>query len=107
MSKDVKGSIGQKSEEVVQKELIQEEVVEQEESKKADAEQEQKGKGNQDGKGKEKEVVQQKMGLERFLQLEPQKSGISAILRRRFALDVKTIGDWRTTVDEVLNRKVK
>ncbi len=50
---------------------------------------------------------EKKIGLERFLQLEPQKSGISAILRRRYASQVMTQTDWEQTVENILNRKVK
>ncbi len=48
-----------------------------------------------------------RMGVVRFLQLEPQRSGIAAILRRRYASEVHTLAEWETLVQNVLNRKVK
>ncbi len=49
----------------------------------------------------------QKIGLERFMQLEPQKRGIAAILRRKYAMEVHTQAEWESIVENVLNRKVK
>ena len=48
-----------------------------------------------------------KIGLERFLQLEPQKRGITAILRSKYAAEIHTQAEWETVVENVLNRKVK
>jgi hypothetical protein len=48
-----------------------------------------------------------KIGVVRFLQLEPQKSGIEAILRSKYAMTVQTREDWETTVTNLLNQKVK
>ena len=52
----------------------------------------------------EKEVS---IGLERFLQLEPQKRGIIAILRSKYAAEIHVKAEWETIVKAVLNRKVK
>lgn len=52
----------------------------------------------------EKEVS---IGLERFLQLEPQRRGIMAILRSKYATEIHTQAEWETIVTNVLNRKVK
>lgn len=49
----------------------------------------------------------EKMGLERFLQLVPQKSGICAILRNSKASEVKTLEDWKMTVSNLLHRSVR
>lgn len=48
-----------------------------------------------------------KIGLVRFLQTEPQDSGIEAILRSKYAMTVQTIEDWEKTVTDLLNQKVK
>jgi hypothetical protein len=48
-----------------------------------------------------------KIGVVRFLQLEPQKSGIEAILRSKYAMTIQTQEDWETTVTNLLNQKVK
>jgi len=52
----------------------------------------------------EKEVA---IGLERFLQLEPQKRGIIAILRSKYAAEIHLKAEWKEIVKNVLNRKVK
>lgn len=52
----------------------------------------------------EKEVS---IGLERFLQLEPQKRGIIAILRSKYAAEIHLKAEWNEIVKDVLNRKVK
>ena len=52
----------------------------------------------------EKEVS---IGLERFLQLEPQKRGIIAILRSKYAAEIHLKTEWNEIVKNVLNRKVK
>lgn len=52
----------------------------------------------------EKEVS---IGLERFLQLEPQKRGIIAILRSKYAAEIHLKAEWEEIVKNVLNRKVK
>ena len=48
-----------------------------------------------------------KIGLERFLQLEEQRSGIAAILRRQYAQKVMTISEWEETVAAILQKKAK
>lgn len=48
-----------------------------------------------------------RMGLVRFLQVKPQKSGIAAIMKRRYASEVHTQAEWETLVEYILNRKVK
>ena len=48
-----------------------------------------------------------KIGLERFLQLEEQRSGVAAILRRQHAQKVMTISEWEEIVSCILKRKVK
>ena len=52
----------------------------------------------------EKEVS---IGLERFLQLEPQKRGIIAILRSKYAAEIDLRAEWEEIIKNVLNRKVK
>nr|DAW67044.1 MAG TPA: hypothetical protein [Herelleviridae sp.] len=52
----------------------------------------------------EKEVS---IGLERFLQLEPQKRGIIAILRSKYAAEIHLKAEWNEIVKNILNRKVK
>jgi len=52
----------------------------------------------------EKEVS---IGLERFLQLEPQKRGIIAILRSKYAAEIHLKAEWKGIIKNVLNRKVK
>ena len=47
------------------------------------------------------------IGLERFLQLEPQKRGIMAILRSKYAAEIHTQSEWEEIVTKVLHRKVK
>ncbi|MGP1490924.1 MAG: hypothetical protein ACTTI6_07670 [Treponema sp.] len=47
------------------------------------------------------------IGLERFLQLEPQKHGIIAILRSKYAAEIHLKAEWETIIKTVLNRKVK
>lgn len=54
----------------------------------------------------ETEAVQ-KMGLGRYLQIMPQDRGITAVLRSKYAMDVKTKDDWDTTLEAILNRKAK
>ncbi len=48
-----------------------------------------------------------KIGLERFLQLEEQRSGIVAILRRQYAQKVMTISEWEEIVESILHKKAK
>lgn len=54
-----------------------------------------------------KTEAEKRIGLERFLQLEPQKRGIMAILRSRFATEIYTRAEWETIVTNVLHRTVK
>lgn len=53
------------------------------------------------------ETPEKGIGLERFLQLEPQRRGIMAILRSKYATEIHTQAEWETIVTNVLNRKVK
>lgn len=53
------------------------------------------------------DAADRKIGLERFLQIEPQRSGTAAILRRKYAKDVRVLSDWEETVSSVLGRKTK
>lgn len=48
-----------------------------------------------------------KIGLERFLQLVPQDRGVMALLRSKYAMDVKTQEDWEMTVKNLLERNAK
>ena len=48
----------------------------------------------------------ERVGLERFLQLEPQNSGIAAILRNTKKMEVMSIEDWKVTVENLLHRSV-
>ena len=48
----------------------------------------------------------EKMGLERFLQLVPQDSGICAILRNSKKSEVMTLDEWKNTVSDLLHRSV-
>ena len=48
----------------------------------------------------------QKIGLERYLQLMPQGRGICAVLRSKYAMEVKTKEDWDSTLKSILNRKI-
>lgn len=55
----------------------------------------------------ESTTVNKKIGLVRFLQTEPQDSGIESILRSQYAMTVQTMEDWEKTVTDLLNQKVK
>ena len=48
-----------------------------------------------------------KIGLERFLQLEEQRSGVVAILRRKYAQQVMAISEWEELVEAILKKKAK
>lgn len=61
--------------------------------------------GNSESKNTENSV--KRMGVVRFLQIVPQKSGTAAILRSRYASQVHTQKEWEAIVAEILNRKVK
>ena len=50
---------------------------------------------------------EKKIGLVRFLQKYPQKSGIEALLKCEFASAVKTETEWKAEVDWLLSSKVK
>lgn len=56
---------------------------------------------------KDSSTSEKKYGFVRFLQLNPQKSGITSILRSRYASEVHTLAEWNSIVENVLNRKVK
>lgn len=64
-------------------------------------------KTSKDSVFSESTAIPTKMGLERFMQIELQKSGIAAILRRRYASQVHTQAEWGTLVENILNRKVR
>ena len=51
--------------------------------------------------------VDRKIGLERFLQLEEQRSGVAAILRRQYAQEVMTLSEWEAVISGILKKKVK
>jgi len=53
------------------------------------------------------ETPEKGIGLERFLQLEPQRRGIMAILRSKYAAEIHVKAEWETIVTTVLHRKVK
>lgn len=57
-------------------------------------------------RGNETARAEKKMGLERFLQIEPQRRGIAAILRSKYASQVHTLEEWKKIVEDTLNRKV-
>ena len=48
-----------------------------------------------------------KIGLERFLQLEEQRSGVAAILRKQYPQKAMTITEWEETVAAILKKKAK
>jgi hypothetical protein len=48
-----------------------------------------------------------KMGLIRFLQVCPQKSGITALLCSKHVGDVKTKQEWEAAVEHLLHKKVQ
>lgn len=58
---------------------------------------------------KTKEVVSQgqKFTLQRFLQISPQKSGVVALLQRKYRACVMTKVDWDATIKQMLESKVK
>ena len=53
------------------------------------------------------DTADRKIGLERFLQLEEQRSGVAAILRRSYAQKAMTISEWEETVSSILKKKAK
>ena len=50
---------------------------------------------------------EKKMGVVRFLQKNPQKSGIEAILKCEYAAVSKTETEWKAIVDQLLSTKVR
>ncbi len=48
-----------------------------------------------------------KMSLTRFLQTEAQPGGVAAMLRRKYAGAGMTLDDWRQTVRNLLEKKVR
>lgn len=40
-----------------------------------------------------------------FLQLEPQRHGVEALLKRQCAMESKTIAEWHKTIDSILKRR--
>jgi hypothetical protein len=48
-----------------------------------------------------------RMGLARFLQVCPQKSGITALLRSKHTGDVKTMQEWEVAIEQLLHKKVQ
>lgn len=53
------------------------------------------------------ETPKKGIGLERFLQLKPQRRGIMAILRNKYAAEIHVQAEWETIVMNVIHRKVK
>lgn len=51
--------------------------------------------------------VAKKMSVTRFLQVSPQKSGIAAIMKRKYASEVHTLEEWEQIVIEVRTKQVK
>jgi hypothetical protein len=51
--------------------------------------------------------INKKMGLERYIQTFPQKSGITALLRLRHRADVKSKSEWEAVIKELLKKKVQ
>jgi hypothetical protein len=47
------------------------------------------------------------MSLTRFLQTEAQPGGVAAMLRRKYAGAGMTLDDWRQTVRNLLEKKVR
>jgi hypothetical protein len=47
-----------------------------------------------------------KMGVVRFLQLRPQKSGIAALMKKNYSSEVHTLSEWETILENLLKRKV-
>ena len=48
-----------------------------------------------------------KMGLERFIQISPQQSGITALLRCKHKTDAKTKPEWEAVIKELLRKKIQ
>jgi hypothetical protein len=48
-----------------------------------------------------------RIGLVRFLQVCPQKPGITALLRSKHIGDVKTRQDWEGVIQHLLHKKVQ
>lgn len=53
------------------------------------------------------ETTAKKIGLVRFLQICPQKRGIEALLKSKYASAVKTETEWKSAVDQILYSKAK
>lgn len=54
-----------------------------------------------------KTVKPKRMGVERFMQLVSQTRGVMALLRSKYAMDVKTQEEWEITVKNLLERNAK
>lgn len=52
-------------------------------------------------------TTEKKMGLTLFLQNNPQKPGITAILETLHSKEVKTLSEWKDLVVEILEKKIK
>jgi hypothetical protein len=65
------------------------------------------GAGNSGADGGGEKPKSPKMGLERFLQKNPQQGGITALLRLKHKADVKTLPEWEALVKELLHKKVQ
>ncbi len=50
---------------------------------------------------------EKRMGVVRFLQKNPQNSGIEAILKCEYASVSKTETEWKAIVDQLLSTKVR
>ena len=53
------------------------------------------------------ETTAKKIGLVRFLQKFPQKRGIEALLKSKYASAVKSETEWKAVVDQLLSSKAK
>ncbi|MDR0473420.1 MAG: hypothetical protein LBH43_07100 [Treponema sp.] len=49
----------------------------------------------------------QAINLYRFLQLKPQKSGITALLTSKYKGEAKTLEEWEATLKSLLSTKAK
>ena len=64
------------------------------------------GNGDQD-KDKDKPAETPKIGLARFLQISPQKKGVTALLVSKYRADVKTREQWEIAIADLLHKKAQ
>jgi hypothetical protein len=60
----------------------------------------------QNGGNEDKPKPDPRMGLVRFLQVFPQKPGITALLSSKHIGDVKTKQEWEVVIQHLLHKKV-